>query len=114
MKRFSAVAVFVMLAGVAAFAQDAKKVADGQAAYTTYKCGTCHMVKGAGGKMASSLDGVGTKLKAEDIKKWMTDPVAMEAKLDKKPKMLMSTNLKTKKITPAEIDAITAYLGTLK
>ncbi len=112
MKRFSAVAVFVMFAGVAAFAQG--KVVEGKAAYATYKCSTCHAIGGTGGKLASSLDGVATKLKADEIKKWLTDPVAMEAKLDKKPKMLMSANLKTKKITPAEIDAMVAYLATLK
>ncbi len=113
MKRFSAVMVFVMFAGGAAFAQDAK-VEAGKAAYTTYKCATCHQIKGTGGKLASALDGVATKLSAADIKKWLIDPAAMEAKLPTKPKMLMSTNLKTKKITPAEFEALEAYLATLK
>jgi len=112
MKRFSVVAVFVMFAGVAAFAQG--KVDEGKAAYATYKCSTCHAIGGTGGKLAASLDGVATKLKAEEIKKWLTDTTAMEATLKTKPKMLMSANLKTKKITPAEFDALAAYLATLK
>ncbi len=114
MKRFSAVVALVMFAGVGVFAQG--KVDEGKAAYALHKCSTCHAIGGAGGKLASSLDGVGTKLKVADIKKWLEDPAAMEAKLDKKPKMAMSAaaSFKTKKITPAEIDAMTAYLATLK
>lgn len=113
MKRFGAVMVFVVFAGGAAFAQDAK-VEAGKAAYATYKCSTCHAIKGTGGKLASALDGVATKLPAADIKKWLTDTAAMEAKLPKKPAMLMSANLKTKKITVAEFEALEAYLATLK
>ncbi len=114
MKRFSAVVMFVMFAGVAAFAQG--KADDGKAAYATFKCGTCHAIGGAGGKMASSLDGIATKLKADEIKKWLTEPAAMEAKLEKKPKMLMSasTAFKTKALKPADIDNIAAYMATLK
>lgn len=114
MKRFSAVVMFVMFAGVAAFAQG--KADDGKAAYATFKCGTCHAIGGTGGKMASSLDGVATKLKAEEIKKWLAEPAAMEAKLEKKPKMLMSasTAFKTKALKPADIDNIAAYMATLK
>ena len=66
--------------------------------------------------MASSLDGIATKLKADEIKKWLTEPAAMEAKLEKKPKMLMSasTAFKTKALKPADIDNIAAYMATLK
>lgn len=113
MKRFAAVAVFVMFAGVGAFAQG--KVDDGKAAYAANKCATCHAIGGAGGKFASALDGVGAKMKAEEIKKWLNDPAAMEAKLEKKPKMLMSASptFKTKKLTPADVDNLTAYMLSL-
>jgi len=114
MKRFLVVAVFVMFAGVAAFAQG--KADDGKAAYATFKCSTCHAIGGTGGKLASSLDGVATKLKAEEIKKWLTDPAAMEKDLKTKPKMLMSgsTAFKTKALKPADVDNIAAYMATLK
>lgn len=114
MKTFVAAVVGVLFASGAAFAQG--KAADGQAAYDALKCGTCHQVAGKGGKLASALDGVATKRSAADIKAWLSDPAKMEAKLEKKPKMLMSgsTAYKTKKITPADIDNLAAYLATLK
>lgn len=117
MKQFAAVIACVLFAGVATFAagpEQDKKVEAGQAAYTTLKCGTCHAIKGAGGKLASALDGVATKLSAADIKKWLVDPAAMEAKLEKKPKMLMSASLKTKKISPEDMEGLLAYMATLK
>jgi len=114
MKRFSVAAVFVMLAGVATFAQG--KAEDGKAAYATFKCGTCHAIGGTGGKLASSLDGVATKLKADEIKKWLTDPAAMEKDLKTKPKMFMSAapSYKAKTLKPADIDNLAAYMATLK
>lgn len=114
MKTCVAVIVGVVFASGVAFAQG--KAADGQAAYDALKCGTCHQVAGKGGKLASALDGVATKMSAADIKTWLSDPAKMEAKLEKKPKMLMSasTAYKTKKITPADIDNLAAYMATLK
>jgi cytochrome c553 len=114
MKRFSVVAVFVMFAGVAAFAQDAKK---GEEAFTTLKCTTCHAVAGKGGKLAKALDSADVKaMSAADIKKWLTDPASMEAKLSPKPKMLMSTStaFKNKSVKPADVDNLAAYIATLK
>ena len=115
MKRFFAVAVFVMFAGVAGFAQG--KADDGKTAYATFKCSTCHAIAGTGGKLAKALDSAEVKaLSAADTKKWLTDPAAMEAKLDKKPKMLMSasTAFKAKSVKPADVDNLIAYLATLK
>lgn len=116
MKMISAVLACVLVAGVSTFAAGEQDAKTGLAAYETLKCGTCHMVAGKGGKLASALDGIATKRSAADIKMWLTDPAKMEAKLEKKPKMLMSasTAFKTKKITPADVDALAAYLATLK
>ena len=55
-----------------------------------------------------------TKMKAEDIKKWLTAPAEMEKKLPKKPAVTMSGWMKTKKFTPEQIDALVAYMLTLK
>lgn len=114
MKTVVAVFVGVMCAGGAAFAQG--KAADGQTAFETLKCGTCHQVGGKGGKLASALDGVATKRSAADIKTWLIEPAKMEATLEKKPKMLMSGSsaYKAKKITSADVDNLAAYLATLK
>ena len=92
--------------------QDAK-VAAGKKAYEANKCSTCHKIAGVG-KM-SALDGVGSKLSAAEIKQWLVSPAEMEAKLKEPPKGTesMANALRTKKIEPGEIDAITAYLQTL-
>ena len=91
-----------------AAAQDAKK---GEAVYTAHKCQMCHSIAGKGGK-ASALDGVGTKLSAEDIRKWITDPTAMskQAKSTKKPPMPN----KYSKLPAADLDALVAYMQSLK
>jgi mono/diheme cytochrome c family protein len=103
------------MSGVA-YAQtpDPAKVAAGKTAFEAQKCNQCHAIKGVGGKLSTALDGVGTKLKAEDLKKWLTDPAAMEAKLPKKPTVPMSTFMKTHKLTDADVDNLTAFLLSLK
>jgi mono/diheme cytochrome c family protein len=98
---------------VAAQAPDAAKVAAGAKAFTAQKCSTCHSVAGKGNK-ASPLDGVGGKLSAADLKSWLTDTAAMEAKLPTKPKMSMAGWMKTHKLKDADVDALTAYMQSLK
>lgn len=105
----------ILVAGTLLVAQaDPAKVAAGQKAYATVKCDTCHSIAGKGGKLSTALDGVGGKLTEADIKKWLTSPAEMEAKLPKKPAMPMSTYLKSHKVTEADVDALTAYMMSLK
>lgn len=110
------IAVGVSLAGtaVAAQAPDSKLANEGKKLYATYKCEKCHQIGGRGSKKGP-LDGAGAKLSAADIKKWLTNPADMEAKLKKPPKGTdaMSYALKTKGIEPGEIDALVAYIQTL-
>jgi len=113
MKRVVLTIVAVFFAAPLLLAQDAAKVAAGKKAFETQKCATCHQVAGQGNKMAP-LDGVGKKLTEADIKKWLTDPAAMEAKLPKKPVASMAGYLKTHKLTDADVDGLVAYLMTLK
>lgn len=89
--------------------QDAAKIEAGKKVFDAQKCSMCHMVAGKGAKL-SVLDGVGTRLKAEEIKMWITEPATMEAKLATKPKIKM----KPYKLDPADLDALVAYLGSLK
>ena len=114
-----AAAVMLTVAGVVngqtpTKAPDPQKVEAGKKAYETLKCGTCHAIKGTGGKLASALDGVGAKLPEADIKKWLTNPAEMEAKLPKKPTMPMSAYLKTHKLIDPDVDALVAYMLSLK
>ena len=111
MNRWLILAAGVVMASAAAlWAQDAKQVALGQKLYDELKCGTCHMVGGKGGKMATSLDGVGDKMGAADLKLWLTDPAAMTAKLKTKPKVAMKPVTRP----DADLNALVAYMQTLK
>jgi len=63
----------------------------------------CHSIAGAGGKM-KALDGVGGRLKADELKKWVLAPQEMKKDTKKKPV----------KVAEADLDNIVAYLQTLK
>ena len=92
----------------AAAAQDAK-VAQGEKLYADQKCALCHSVGDKGNKKGP-LDGVGTKLKAAEIREWMTDAKGMTAKTNatRKPDM------KSYALPADDLDAIVAYMASLK
>jgi mono/diheme cytochrome c family protein len=106
------VVTFSLAFGVAtplsAAGQDAKK---GEEVYAAQKCSMCHSIAGKGGKQ-SPLDGVGKKLSAEDIKLWIVNPTEAAAKFKstKKPPM----PAKYSKLPAAELDALVAYMVSLK
>lgn len=102
-----------LLSGASLYAQDPKKVAEGKKLYNSKECAKCHMIAGKGNKIGP-LDGVGDKLSEAEIRKWFTDPIEMEKTLQKKPKVKMSSKAKQMALTPPEIDALTAYMQTLK
>lgn len=104
--------VVLMFAGVGpAAAQDAAQIEHGQKIYTTQKCQMCHSISGKGGK-TNPLDGVGTKLSADDIRQWITHPkdAAAKAKSTKKPPMPS----KYGKLPAGDLDALVAYMQSLK
>ena len=108
------VGVFALaaFAGTAS-AQDAK--ADkGAKVFAANGCAMCHSVDGKG-NAKGPLDGVGTKLKAEEIREWLTDPAAAatKAKADRKPPMSMIA-AKLKALSKDDVDALVAYLSSLK
>ena len=102
-----ALAILAALPAVA-FADD-PKVEKGRELFTAQKCTLCHAIAGKG-NAKGSLDDVGAKLTAAEIKQWLTDPAAMAAKTksERKPPM------KLKPMKPEEVDALVAYLSTLK
>jgi mono/diheme cytochrome c family protein len=91
-------------------AQDAALIKAGQDAYNAQKCAVCHSIAGKGSK-ANPLDGVGAKLSAADIRAWLTDPVAMTKKTNSQKKPPMPKNAK---LTAADVDALVAYMQSLK
>jgi len=83
----------------------------GQEVYAAQKCQVCHSIAGKGAKQ-NPLDGVGTKLSAAEIREWIVNPAAMTAKTKstKKPPM----PAKYSKLPAAELDALVAYMQSLK
>jgi mono/diheme cytochrome c family protein len=100
-----------MAAGLAApaLAQDAK-VAAGAKVFAAQKCSICHSVAGVGNKKAP-LDGVGKTLTEDVVRMWITDPKAAETKTGKTAKPPMKTY---KSLKPEDLDALVAYLMSLK
>ena len=91
--------------------QDAALAKKGAAVYTAQKCMTSHSGQGKGSKV-SPLDGVGAKLTAADTRSWIVDPVGMAKKANSTKKPPMPNRYS--KLPPADIDALVAYLQTLK
>jgi cytochrome c2 len=105
MKRFAVgLVVLAFMAVVAApvMAQDA--ATKGKAVFEAQKCMMCHAVDGKGNKN-KPLDGVGSELKPEEIKKWITTPKEMKA--DTKMKAYSS-------LSAEDLDALVAYISSLK
>ena len=91
--------------------QDAALVKKGQDLFAAQKCSTCHSIAGKGGKQ-SPLDGVGKKLSADDIRAWIVTPTEMTKKTDSKKKPPMPN--KWAKMPAADVDALVAYMQSLK
>ena len=103
--------ILLISAPLVSAAQDAAAVKKGQAVYEAQKCSMCHSIAGKGSKV-SPLDGVGKKLSADEIRQWIVNPAEMTAKTKstKKPPM----PAKYGKLPPADIDALVAYMQSLK
>jgi mono/diheme cytochrome c family protein len=103
----AAIAVVLAMPRTAA-AQDA---AAGEKVYAAQKCSVCHNIMGKGAKN-NPLDGVGKKLSAADIREWIVNPVEMTKKLKSTAKPPMPNRFS--KLPPADIDALVAYMQSLK
>ena len=91
----------------AAAAQDAK--AKGEKVFADQKCSLCHSIAGKG-NAKGSLDGVGSKLKADEIRAWIVDSKGMTAKT----KATRKPAMKAFALPKDDVDALVAYLETLK
>ncbi len=107
---FRMIAGVLLCVGVAASvaAQDAK-VAQGEKLFVDQKCTLCHSIGDKGNKKGP-LDGVAAKLKTDEIREWITDPKGMTVKMKttRKPEMKVYT------LPKEDVDALVAYLSTLK
>jgi len=76
----------------------------GEKVYDEQKCRLCHSIGGAGNRR-NPLDGVGSRLDDESIRKWIVAPQEMKPGVKKKAYSDL----------PAEqIDALVAYLKSLQ
>jgi mono/diheme cytochrome c family protein len=101
-------AVVLMLCGVASVAS-AEDSAAGAKIFADQKCSLCHSIAGKG-NAKGSLDGVGTKLPAADIRAWIEDAPGMTTKTNAPRKPVM----KAYSLAKPDVDALVAYLTTLK
>jgi len=107
---FRVIAGLTLCLGLAATAsaQDAK-VARGEKVYAEQKCALCHSIGDKGNKKGP-LDGVGSKLKNDEVREWITDAKGMTAKTKAERKPLM----KSYTLPKEDMEALAAYLMTLK
>jgi mono/diheme cytochrome c family protein len=101
---------WIGLAAPYAAAQDAALVKKGMEVYAAQKCAMCHSIAGVGGK-SSPLDGVGKK-PADELRQWIVDPAGMTAKSKSTKKPPMPNRYS--KLPAADIDALVAYMQSLK
>lgn len=100
--------VAVMIVGLAASAA-AQDKAKGEKVYADQKCSLCHSIAGKG-NAKGSLDGVGAKLKPEEIRQWVVDAKGMTAKT----KATRKPDMKQYTLPKEDVDALVAYLSSLK
>jgi mono/diheme cytochrome c family protein len=99
--------LFSLLTLGSAAAQD--QVARGAKVYADQKCSVCHSIAGKG-NAKGSLDGVATRLSADDIRAWIADAKSQAAKTKAARKPAMKNYVLPKE----DVDALVAYLSTLK
>jgi cytochrome c2 len=101
--------VFTVALGASQSAED--KAARGKQLYDEQKCRMCHSVGGVGNSKGAPLDGVGSKHAPDVLKMWLTSPkeMAQKAGSTRKPPMQSFA-----KLPPPDIEALVAYLSSLK
>ena len=100
--------VMFMLTSGAAFAQGGPE--RGREVYAAEKCVACHSIAGVGNRRGA-LDGVGSKLSADQLRQWIVNAPEMTAKTQaaRKPVMKAYAHL-----TKEDVETLVAYLQTLK
>ena len=102
------IVAFVVLGAAPASAQSL--VEKGAALFTEKKCTLCHSLDGKG-SAKGPLDGIGSKLKAEEIRQWLTSPVEMAAKANATRKPVMKSFATLPK---EDLDALVAFIASKK
>ena len=103
-------ASIVMVAAVGTAPAAAQDVKRGEAVYAAQKCAMCHSLDGKG-QAKGPLDGVGSKLTADEIREWIVNPAAMTKKHNatRKPPMRAYP-----KLPKEDLDALVAFMASKK
>jgi mono/diheme cytochrome c family protein len=101
------ITITVLLIATMARAED--KVQTGNALFSSQKCVLCHAAAGKGNKKGS-LEDVANRVKADEIREWLTAPEAMR----EKTKATRTPAMKDPKLTKDQVDALVAFLLTQK
>ena len=105
------VGLIVLVTAGAAFAQqDGARVERGQKVYVAEKCSICHSIAGKGNQKGA-LDSVGSKLSADDIRRWIVNAPEMAAKAQVSRKPVMKAYAAMPK---DDLEALVAYMQSLK
>ena len=112
MARAILIATLVVVASLASAAISAAQspVERGMKVYAEQKCSVCHAIGGKGNPKGA-LDDVGSRLTPDEIRAWIVNPAEMtkKTKAERKPAMRAYP-----KLTKEEVDALVAYLTSLK
>lgn len=101
----AATIIYTHAGPVPAAAQDTTaQIERGKQVYTEQRCQLCHSVAGTGNRRYP-LDGVGRKLTAEQIRKWIVAPQEMNPKVRKRA---------YDKLLPSDLEALVVYLQRLR
>src|SRR6187200_1952316 len=102
-------AIAICVGTATAVAASDANVAKGEKLYAAQKCALCHSIGDKGNKKGP-LDGVGAKLSADELRKWVVDAKGMTVKTGapRKPEM------KNYALPKEDVDALVAYMATLK
>ena len=103
------VAIFGLTVTAGISAQDAATQQRALKVYAAEKCSRCHSIAGKGNSKGK-LDEVGSKLTADEIRGWIVNAEEMT----KKNKATRKPPMKSSKLPKEDVDALVAYLVTLK
>jgi mono/diheme cytochrome c family protein len=78
-------------------------MAAGKQVYRENRCSMCHSIAGEGNQR-SPLDGVGSRLTEEEIRKWIVDPQSMQADV-RKPSY--------DSLSDENLEALVSYMASL-
>jgi mono/diheme cytochrome c family protein len=114
MRQWGRLAVGALISFAVSAAPSAGDAAKGKEVYgaATPKCKVCHSIGGEG-NAKGSLDGIGSKVTADEIKAWMRTPKEMATKHKAERKPVMPAYPK-EKLSDEDLASLTDYLMSLK